>query len=255
METIIEHNNKHYMVDTTNNQITFLDQRYYRTEAGDYIPSVTTILEAYPKGAQYYEWLKKNGEDSDNIRDEAGRRGSRVHQMTEAYDNGETVSLIDEQGNINIKVSEWNMFEKYVEFRTRFPFEIIKNEFTLISPGLGFAGTVDRVIELDGKVILVDIKTSNAIYDSYWLQIVSYKKLLEEIDIKVDDVGILWLNAKTRTEGKKGDYQGPGYQLVLHGGDTKKEWELFLATKKLWDAQNGAMKPKEMSYKLSHCLK
>jgi hypothetical protein len=252
METLIEHHNKHYMVDTTNNQITFLDQRYYRTEEGAYIPSATTILECYPKGAQYYEWLKKNGEDSDNIRDEAGRRGSRVHQMTENYDNGEEVSLINPNGDINMKVSEWAMFERYVEFRTRFDMEILQNEFQLISPKLGFAGTLDRVVKLDGKTILLDIKTSNAVYDSYWLQLASYKELLKEQGTIVDDVGILWLNAKTRTEGKKGDYQGRGWQLVLHGGDTSKEWELFKATKTLWAASNGEMKPREMSYKLSH---
>ena len=59
MTTIIKHNNKNYRLDTTGKQITFLDTRFYPTESGQFLPSVT-ILEAYPKSAQYYEWLKKN---------------------------------------------------------------------------------------------------------------------------------------------------------------------------------------------------
>lgn len=254
METIINHGNKNYLLDTKANQITFLDQRFYRTDKGDFVPSVTSLLDAYPKGAAYYEWLKKNGEDSDNIRDEAGRRGSRVHQMTESYDKGETVTLMDEQGNINMKLSEWAMFERYVEFRKRFPCEILENELTLVSETLGYGGTLDRVISLNGKKILVDIKTSNAIYPSYWLQLAAYEKMLNERGEFVDDVAILWLNAKTKTDGKKDAIQGKGYQLVLHGGDRAKDWNLFLATKQLWMAENGDSKPRELSYTLSHKL-
>jgi len=63
-----------YLINSETNRIEFLDSRFYRdTRTGAMVPSVTTLLEAWPKGAQYYEWLKKNGENADAIRDEAGR--------------------------------------------------------------------------------------------------------------------------------------------------------------------------------------
>ena len=157
-------------IDHEEKKITFLDSRFYYTPSGGYVPSVTTILDAYPKGFGFYEWLKKNGEDSDEIRDEAGRRGSIVHDMTERYDKGEEVSLFDANGSIAVKIGEWSMFERYVQFRNRFPFELLVNEEEFVSEQLGYAGTVDRLIDFNGKLTLLDIKTSNSIYKHYWLQ-------------------------------------------------------------------------------------
>jgi len=250
----IKVSNKAANVDYDQKKITFLDSRYYATPSGGYVPSVTTILDAYPKGFGFYEWLKKNGEDSDEIRDEAGRRGSVVHDMTERYDNGEEVSLFDANGNISVKIGEWAMFERYVQFRSRFDFKMIVNEQEFVIEKLGYAGTIDRLIEFNGKITLVDIKTSNSIYNHYWLQTASYVDLVaEELGIDVDQTAILWLNAKTRTEGKKGDVQGISWQMLFHDQDQiKKDRELFEATKKLWDVENGSMKPKETTYSFSH---
>lgn len=253
MTTITKLGNTNFRLDLASRQLTFLDQRWYSTEDGDFVPSATTLLEAYPKPAAFYEWLKKNGEDSDAIRDEAGRRGSVIHELTERYDAGEEVSLMDENGYIAYKLSEWAALEKYVQFRKRFPFNVVHSEMQLVSKTLGFAGTLDRVIEMDGKLILVDIKTSNAIYNSYWLQLAAYEKLLfVENKVKVDDVAILWLSAKTKTEGKAGTYQGPGYQMILRGTDGAKDWNLFEATQRLWLAENGGSKPRQTVYQLSH---
>jgi hypothetical protein len=55
---------RNFLVDSEANRIAFLDSRFYRTPSGGFVPSVTTILEAYPKGAQFYEWIKKRGEGS-----------------------------------------------------------------------------------------------------------------------------------------------------------------------------------------------
>lgn len=252
MRVIDKIKNSNVLIDTVANQCTFLDSRFYELN-GKFYPSVTTILEAYPKGAAYFQWLKSQGENSDEIRDEAGRRGSTVHTLTEDYDSGAEVSLYDDNGYISYKLIEWAMFERYVEFTKRFPFEILYSEQNFVSEKLGFAGTLDRVIHLNGETLLVDIKTSNAIYPSYWLQLAAYEQLLSEgIGYNpVDGVAILWLNAKTRTEGKKGDVQGAGWQLIKKN-DTAKDWELFKATHNLWLAENESMKPKQTTYSLTH---
>jgi hypothetical protein len=247
-----------YFINTNTNQITFTDNRFYSTESGHFIPSVTTILNAYPKDAHFFQWLKQVGEDADNIRDEAGRRGSIVHDLTERYDNGEEINLMDNGGHIGYKLQEWAMFERYVDFRKNYTFDVIQSEFNIISTELGFAGTIDRIIQVDGKNILVDIKTSNTVYDHYWLQLAAYRKLLNyayQSDDIIDRVAILWLNSKTRTAGKKDHVQGPGWQLIMRDEtEESNDWELFQCTQKLWLAQNGQMQPKLKSYSITHKL-
>lgn len=236
-----------------NNQITFTDARFYiDQETGAYFPSATTILEAYPKPYALLAWMKEVGTKSDEIRDNAGRRGSTVHQLTEDYDKGLEVHLLGDSGQPLYSMEEWSMFEKYVDFSSRFNPDHHLIEQQVLSPTLGFAGTLDRVTLIDGKKYIVDIKTSNGIYNSYWLQLAAYREGLKNVsNIDVDGVAILWLNAKTRTNGKKGDYQGVGWQMVVKE-DTTKEWELFQSVQKLWLAEHGNDAPKQFSYQLTH---
>lgn len=254
MQTIIKQGNKNLLIN--GNQLTFLDTRFYVTESGDYVPSVTTYLEAYPKNAAFFEWLKKVGDDADEIRDEAGRKGSVVHGLTERYDNGEEISLLDDNGYIGYKLNEWAMFEKYVEFRTRFNTNIIHTELNLVSEVYKMGGTIDRVMTIEGKLYLLDIKTSNAVQPHYWLQLAAYQSLLLEKQpgLKLDGVAILWLNAKTRTEGKKGAIQGKGWQLCTceDGTEMIKYWNRFKACQTLWLAENEDSKPRQLTYSITH---
>jgi hypothetical protein len=238
------------------NQLTFLDTRFYITDNGNYVPSVTTYLEAYPKSYVYYEWLKAAGDNADEIRDEAGRKGSVVHKLTERYDNGEEINLLDDNGFIGYKLSEWSMFEKYVEFRTKHQTAVIHNELNLVSESYRMGGTIDRVMQINGKLYLVDIKTSNAVHNHYWLQLAAYQKLLQEKqpDLKLDGVAILWLNAKTRTDGKNGAVQGRGWQLCACEDETEmvRHWKRFKACQELWLAENEDAKPRQLSYSITH---
>lgn len=251
---IVKANNKNWQIDPDSNRIDFLDTRFYMDPEGKYFPSVTTILEAYPKGPQYYEWLKRVGEDADSIRDEAGTKGSTVHHLTERYDNGEEVTLIDPSGNISYKMIEWAMFERYVEFRSRFEMEILHTELNLVDSELGYAGTLDRVVSWNGKKLLIDIKTGNAIYNHFWLQLAAYEQLfLRSTAEEVGGVAILWLNAKTKTDGTKGAIQGKGWQLLVRDeADKPAHLNRFMATHELWLAENENALPKLFSYQLKH---
>jgi hypothetical protein len=243
-----------YFIDTNTNQITFTDNRFYLTDEGQYLPSVTTILQAYPKDAHFYQWLKQVGEDADSIRDEAGRRGSIVHSLTERYDAGEPINLLDNGGNIGYKLAEWAMFERYVEFRQMHPLDVLFSEINICNHSLGYAGTIDRVVHINDQTVLIDIKTSNTIYDHYWLQLAAYRKLFTALhgEQTIDRVAILWLNAKTRTYDNA-KVQGRGWQLIYRNRDEWANDEALLdATQKLWLAQNKAIKPKMNKYQLNH---
>lgn len=241
-----------YLINFESKQLTLLDSRFYTTPEEGWVPSVTTILSAYPKDAHFFKWLKENGEEADAIRDAAGRRGSAVHELTERYDRGEEISLVTDTGALEVGLEEWSMFERYVDFSTRHKPEIILNEQNFVSAKLGYAGTVDRIIDLKGVKYLIDIKTSNNLHPSYWLQLAAYKELIKVVaNIDVDAVAILWLNAKTRTYGNGAAMQGPGWQFVKKE-DTTADINLFYCTKTLWEAQNKDIKPRQLTYKLNY---
>ena len=242
-------------IDLEKNRIDFIDSRFYLHANGNFYPSVTTILDAYPKTYAFYEWLKKAGEDADEIRDEAGRKGSEVHQLCEDYDAGLQCSMLSEYFKPKYKQIEWAMFERYVEFREKFKYELVANELHYISPVFGFAGTLDRVFRVDGKLILVDIKTGNAIHNHFWLQQAAYKAMWDEVnEEKISAIKILWLNAKTRTEGTAKAVQGIGWQLKEAEYGTEHYWGVFQSVFKLWQEENRSIKPKNTSYNLSHQL-
>lgn len=242
-----------FIINNNKGRIEFLDNRFYLTEDGGYVPSVTTILEAYPKDAAYFKWIKDVGADADAIRDEAGRRGSVVHQLTEDYDAGHEVTFLGQDAP-KYKMLEWAMFERYVDFSVTHKPDHLIIEGNYISEKLGYAGTIDRVCDINDKRTLMDIKTSNSIYPSYWLQLAAYFHLLrDQTEIGVDQVAILWLNAKTRTTGKNGAIQGIGWQLVTKSiEEISTDYHRFIATKILWDSLNEDVKPKMISYQLKH---
>lgn len=240
-------------VDLEKNRIEFLDSRFYQHANGNFYPSVTTILDAYPKSAAFYEWLKRAGEDADEIRDEAGRKGSAVHQLCEDYDSDLECHIHNEYGKAQYREIEWAMFERYVEFREKLKYELVANELHYISTSLGFAGTLDRVFRVDGKLVLVDIKTSNALHNHYWLQQAAYKILWDEVnEEKISEIRVLWLAAKTRTEGTVKAIQGVGWQLKEPEYGIEHYWEVFKSVYTLWQEENRTLKPKNRSYNLTH---
>lgn len=243
-----------FIINEKENRIELLDNRFYQDEVTkELFPSATTILDAYPKGQAFFEWLKIAGEKADEIRDSFGKRGSTVHNLTEMYDIGLEVSLMDEFKKPQYTSLEWAMFERYVEFSKKYEPKIVTIEANLCSNKLKFGGTLDRVIKLNGKTLLIDIKTSNYLHNHYWLQMSAYVKLWEESGgEKIDQIAILWLNAKTRTDGKGDAIQGYGWQLKYPDKDIEYYWRLFQATHALWNEENGTMKPKNVVYQLTH---
>jgi hypothetical protein len=119
-----------------------------------------------------------------------------------------------------------------------------------------YAGTVDRVgILNDGRRYLIDLKTSNGIYDTYWLQLAAYSSLYRETEanlaMELDGVAILWLNAKTRTE-RLG--QGIGWQFLSETDISviSEKLDLFNSVRAIWEQSAEKKVPKVVTYQLRH---
>ena len=97
-----------------NKQVNILDQRFYRRD-GKYYPSVTSILNFFPKNQFFHNWLKDVGHNSDIIMRKAADEGTQVHDAIERYLLGEKISLIDDRGFSQYSIFVWQMIFQMME--------------------------------------------------------------------------------------------------------------------------------------------
>ena len=228
-------------------QVNILDERFYTLDNKTFYPSVTTVLSAYPKGYGFEEWLRNNGQNTKTILAEAGEQGSNVHNAIDEYLKGVKLTWINEQGNENYTLLEWQMICRFMEFFAYVDKKDIESEQILFSNHFKLGGTTDLVCTIDGERWMIDYKTSNAMYPTYRLQLAIYKQMYEMITKEtIDRYGVLWLKANTRTN--KGFMQGKGWQLKEYTDSFEKDLRLFGHTRALWDEENPNYKPKNLQY-------
>ena len=129
------------------------DGRFYTTPAGTF-PSVTTILQATmpaAKRAILARWRDKLGhEEADRVRDAAARRGSRFHALIQQY----LLSWPRPEPPTDL------YFKAVVPFLARIE-KVLLIEGEIWHDKVGYAGSLDLLAVIDGKVTLVDWKTSD----------------------------------------------------------------------------------------------
>lgn len=266
--------------DPKNQRISIQDERFYTTNLVDFYPSVTTVLQVYPKGYGYEKWLKENGDEADSILREAGEQGSKVHDGIDQIIKGEQVmwthTLIDTyqlrtvesherfikdnlDGNLDrytkevqiYTLSEWEMLLRFAEFVELHQPEFEANELNMIVEELKLGGTLDIVCKINGERWLIDVKTSNYVHKTHELQLAAYKKMWDALnpEMPIDRVGILWLKAQTRGVDSKGkNIQGKGWQMKEFETPQEISWKLFQNVRAIWDAENPNYKPKNLIY-------
>jgi genome maintenance exonuclease 1 len=161
--------------------------RTYETPTGERYPSVTTVTGLLKKDV-ILEWRKRVGnEEANKISSAAARRGTRIHTLCEKYLNNEVVqpNLVDHHN--------WNELKEYLDRINN----IHVLEQSLFSHHLEVAGTVDCIAEYNGKLAVIDFKTSKRnktkddIHD-YFMQCSAYAVAYEEMTgIPVPNILIL----------------------------------------------------------------
>lgn len=189
--------------------------RVYSLDGKKY-PSVTTICAYYPKGEGFYRWLSMVGwEKSQEVRDDAGIKGRNVHNRIEEFFKTEDMNFED------LTREEMDMLKNFIEWwfdlLRDHKVKLIANEITLINKEVGYAGTVDLIIEIDDVKWVIDFKTPKNIWPSHEIQLSAYKHCGYE-DAKI---GILQLS-------------GDQHKFI----EIEDKFELFLAVKKIFDYEN-----------------
>jgi len=223
-------------------QVNVLDSRFYRRE-GNYYPSVTSVLNYFPKNQFFHAWLKDVGHNSDVIANKAANEGTQVHQAVDAFLNGEEIVWLDEYGNAKYNLDVWRMILKFADFWNTHKPELIATEYHLFSDEHKYAGTADLVVRMFDNIWLLDLKTSNSLHTSYDLQLAAYAQAWNEThDEKVTHTGILWVKANTRSEGKGGKIQGKGWELKFVN-DIEKNFKMFKNIYEIYTLENPDFKP------------
>jgi hypothetical protein len=213
-------------------QITLHDARYYQRSPGVFYPSVTTVLGYFPKDKFFEIWMKDVGHNADLIMRRAGDEGTQVHKAIEAYLEGKEVRWIESDGHVNYKTGVWKMILAFIDFWTTYKPTLIMSEEFMYSDTHKYSGTLDLLVEINGERWVLDIKTSNALHESYHLQMAAYTKAFEEMKgEKVARNGIIWLKSAKRGPDKSGKkMQGPGWEIAEGKKTVDEYFEMFLHT-------------------------
>jgi len=229
-------------------KVEFFDDRFYKIGNTHY-PSATTVLWAYPAPG-LTQVIGNLGHELATLRKNiAGQRGSRVH---DALSKNSVVNRKEFEDD------EWLMFMRYEEWKAERLPTLVLNESVVwynaehakpdgTTVVVKFAGRVDRIVKVkleDGseKLILLDFKTGAETREA-WLQVTAYARALEmSRGIRIDDVGILYLNANTK--------KGWKFTLLSEKEDCdaweaiEREFNVFVSTYFVWQDAFRSLKAK-----------
>jgi genome maintenance exonuclease 1 len=163
---------------------------YISPVTGNKYPSITTMLGAKEK-PYLAAWKLSLGDDKANKEmNRAADRGTAVHSMIENYLNNIENPT---KGFLPEHIREFNQVRLKLNKIT----EIYTQEIALFSDTLKIAGRVDCIGVYDGKLCVIDFKTSNgdkkeSMIESYWKQTTFYALAFQEMyGIQIDDLTII----------------------------------------------------------------
>jgi RecB family exonuclease len=156
--------------------------RVYVTPSGKKYPSVTTILSSYGKKA-LFEWRERVGaEEANRIASKASRRGTALHTVCEKY-------LLNEMTSMKLASMLPTTKELFYKIKPHIDTSIGKVyalEQALYSDALGIAGRVDCIAEWNGKISIIDFKSSSKQKNknnigNYFMQCTAYAEMFGEL--------------------------------------------------------------------------
>ena len=193
--------------------------RNYEIAPGIVVPSASTVPAfGLPQQPFLLKWKVQNSngnwETFMNLQSWASRCGAAIHLLAERYLLGEVVDLssddpadyydmsgitVPNNGIIEIRKG----FQSFVEFWEYNQPELIEVEKLVYSTqekddgtiAFPFCGRIDIICKIDGKIWVLDIKTSKVVKDvlSYQVQLNIYRMLYQAMTgEEVAGIGVIW---------------------------------------------------------------
>lgn len=186
-------------------------KRHYQTLDGAAYPSVTTFLSSVLDKSGLDEWRSRVGEEEANRATNRGsRRGTALHALCEKY------LLNDINYNKLVMPSIMELFKQVKPVLDTRVSKVVATEIPLYSKHLRLGGTCDLVAVFDGKLSIVDFKTTNwakdmSMLEGYFIQETCYAIMFEEL------------------------YKKPITQLVtISAGDSEPEAQVIIQHRDKW---------------------
>lgn len=142
--------------------------RQYETPEGITLPSITTVLSILSRDS-IAKWRARVGEkEANRISYRASTRGTAVHEICEQYVNNDPdydkyMAMNVDTGEQTLTKRTPDLIESFLKLKPILDGRLGKvyaQEAPLYSNHLGVAGRVDCVAEFDGKLSIIDYKTS-----------------------------------------------------------------------------------------------
>ncbi len=194
---------------------------YYIPEIKEWLPRVTQVLKIISKGEAFENWLRTNGAQSNELLTTAGDIGTSLHNRLEEIGKGIKINLEALVPLERLWIVEFNTWKENNIKR------FIETERTVYNPTDKYAGTLDSLVELkDGRIALLDYKTTKFIYDTHELQVVAYVRAYEETyKVKINTAFILNFS---KNEAKKNKLS------VKEIKNIQGQYEIWIHALKLW---------------------
>jgi hypothetical protein len=245
---------------------------YKHPHTGDIVPGVTTVLKKLEKpaiaqwavdntaayavanidsllsrtqeqGFGFLRWYWKRDplkDDTEDIRNysagvlnDAAELGTMVHDWIAA----ETDDNFPYPDTSMAREHFWEMVEQWNSFKSEHAIQPVFTEVTVWNEEYGYAGTADAIWLIDGKMTMLDIKTSRSTWDEHWMQAVALDKCeyaLIEVDgewvqepmPKIDQIALLHI--RPSDTDKNGNPMFPFAELkVLDMAEYDELWRAF----------------------------
>lgn len=221
-------------------------------------PRVTSIVDIKAKPALYrYYASLPNYEAGEKIKQRSADEGTAVHEAIQAIMIGEDRVIPEE-----VRPAA----EAFLKFAKNTKIETSKEwiEKRIINFDERYSGTIDAVAVINGKLGVLDIKTSQAIYRDYCLQTSAY---MASLQYELPEIATRWIlrvdqkqscrkcGATRRTKGGKEKIRTPwnnsfakncdhewmsakGEIELQEFPDFTEDYQAFLGAKKLWEWEN-----------------
>lgn len=187
------------------------------------VPSVTTVLGILAKPA-LLAWANRMGLEGKTLReasDPLADVGTDLHELCASLLAGRPTAPLKCSDPVQIDMLT-NAFGRFLTWRNLHKIKPIMAETPMVSQH-GFGGTLDFYGEIDNEPLIVDFKTSKAVYLEHRVQVATYVHLAREHGHKVNGAIIV----------RAGRDEGEGFDFVsLRDLEIDACYEFFLRV--LW---------------------
>lgn len=159
----------------------------YKTEGGAKVKGVTTVLKNLGWGNEaliYWAWKRGHDFPDEKLYDKQQEyfdAGTLAHALAEATLKNEllTPEYIGQFAK-EIQAQAKQAHNNFIHWLKGNKVNVIELEKHMVSEMYLFGGTPDLIAKVNGKLAIIDWKSSKAVYDTYWLQVGAYRQLALE---------------------------------------------------------------------------